>query len=87
VLAKRLRTNRKDVDVLSFCIVNESTEDTLGTAANLDDAVLFAKEAAKHAEPGDLVSILESGGSAVKQFVLTSDGLVKEQPVAGQVRH
>ncbi|HLW64022.1 MAG TPA: hypothetical protein VKS79_01805 [Gemmataceae bacterium] len=73
--------------MLSFCIVNENTEDTLGTADSLEDAVLFAKEVAKQAEPGDLISILESGGMAVKQFVLTSDGIVKEQAVAGQVRH
>ena len=65
-----------------FYVVNESTEDTLGSADNLPDAVCAAKEAARQGRTGDLVSILESGGQAVRQFVLLPDGTVAEQAIA-----
>jgi hypothetical protein len=65
-----------------FYVVNESTEDTLEAADTLQDAVRLAKQAARRGSPGELISILESGGKSVGQFVLMPDGTVKEQPVA-----
>jgi hypothetical protein len=64
-----------------FHVVNESTEDTFGTADNLPDAICAAKEVARQGRAGDLVSILESGGQAVRQFVLLPDGTVAEQAI------
>jgi hypothetical protein len=43
-------------------IVNESTEDTLESADNFQDARRLARQAAKQGPPGDPVSILGSGG-------------------------
>ena len=65
-----------------FYVVNESTEDTLGSAENLADAICAAKETARQGQAGDLVSVLESGGQAVRQFVLLPDGTVAEQAIA-----
>ena len=70
----------------AFFIVNESTEDTLETTDNLDDAVRFAKEAAKKGLAGDPVSILNSDGKSVGQFVLTPDGTVKELRIASEAK-
>ena len=67
-----------------FYITNESTEDTLESADNLQDAIRAAREAARQGQPGDPVSILESGGKAVRQFVLMPDGTVAEQAIARQ---
>ncbi len=64
-----------------FYVVNESTEDTLEATDNLEDAVRMAREVARQGQPGDPVSVLESGGKAVRQFVLMPDGTVAEQPV------
>ena len=68
-----------------FYVVNESTEDTLGSAENLSDAICAAKDAARQGRAGDLVSVLESGGQAVRQFVLLPDGTVAEQAIARRV--
>jgi hypothetical protein len=68
-----------------FYVVNESTEDTLGCADNLPEAVCAAKEAARQGQAGDLVSVLESGGQAVRQFILLPDGTVAEQAIARRV--
>ena len=68
-----------------FYVVNESTEDTLGSAENLSDAISAAKGAARQGRAGDLVSVLESGGQAVRQFVLLPDGTVVEQAIARRV--
>ena len=65
-----------------FYIVNESTEDTLCSAENLVEAICAAKEAARQGRAGDLVSVLETGGQAVRQFVLLPDGTVAEQAIA-----
>lgn len=61
-----------------FQAVNENTEDTLGSADNLPDAICAAKEAARQRQVGDFVSVLESGGLAVRQFVVLPDGTVAE---------
>ena len=65
-----------------FYVVNESTEDTLGSADNLPDAIGAAKEAARQGRAGDLISVLESRGLAVRQFLLLPDGTVAEQAIA-----
>ena len=64
-----------------FYVVNESTEDTLASADDLQDAIRVAREVASQGQAGDPVSILESGGKAVRQFVLMPDGTVAEQAV------
>jgi len=69
-----------------FSVVNESTEDTLETADTLQDAIRFAKQAARRGSPGDLVSILESGGKSIGQFVLMPDGTVKEQSIVSAAK-
>ena len=65
-----------------FYVVNESTEDTLETTDNLEDAIRFAKEAAKRGQPGDPVSVLAKNGQSLAQFLLLPDGIVQEQPIA-----
>ncbi len=42
-----------------FYIVNESTEDTLESTDNIEDAIRVAREAARQGQAGDPVSILE----------------------------
>ena len=69
-----------------FYIINESTEDTLESTDNLQDAIRLAREAARQGEVGDPVSILESEGKAVRQFVLGFDGTVAEQAIARPVK-
>jgi hypothetical protein len=69
-----------------FYIVNESTEDSFESTDQLQDAIRIAREVARQGQAGDLVSILESGGKAVRQFVLMPDGTVAEQAVAGRVK-
>lgn len=65
-----------------FYVVNERTEDTFDSAENLPDAIRAAREAARQGRAGDLLTILESGGQAVGQFVVLPDGTVAEQPIA-----
>ncbi len=69
-----------------FYVTNESTEDTLESTDNLQDAIRVARELARQGQAGDPVSILESGGKAVRQFVLMPDGTVAEQAIARQVK-
>ena len=69
-----------------FHIVNESTEDMFEGTDNLQEAILMAQEVARQGHAGDPVSILESGGKAVRQFVLMPDGTVAEQAIACQVK-
>lgn len=69
-----------------FHIVNESTEDTLEITDNLQDAIRVARELARLGKVGDPVSILESGGKGVRQFVLMPDGAVAEQAIARAVK-
>lgn len=69
-----------------FHVVNESTEDTFAATDNLPEAIRAAREAARQGQAGDPVSILESGGKAIMQFILMPDGTVAEQAIVGQVR-
>jgi hypothetical protein len=65
-----------------FYVVSEVTEDTFEATDDLQDAIRVAREVARQGAAGEPVSILDSGGKAVKQFVLMSDGTVAEQPIA-----
>ena len=65
-----------------YHIINESSEDTIETTENLQDAIRVARETARRGRTGDPVSILESGGKAIGQFVLMPDGTVAEQAIA-----
>ena len=67
-----------------FYVVNESTEDedVLEVADDLDNAVRLAREAAGRGPAGELVSVLDGDGLAVRQFVGKGDGDVAEQHVA-----
>lgn len=67
-----------------FYIINENTEDTLATTDNLTDAIRMAGDIAGQGQTGDLVSVLESGGQAVRQFLRMADGRVVEQVIARQ---
>ena len=67
-----------------FYVVSESTEDTFASTENLEDAIRVAREVAGQGQAGDPVSILESGGKAVRQFVLMPGGTVAEQAIARQ---
>ncbi len=69
-----------------FYVINESTEDTFASTDNLEDATCVAREVASQGQAGDPVCILESGGKAVRQFVLMPDGTVAEQAIARQVK-
>jgi hypothetical protein len=69
-----------------FYVTNESTEDTIGSSDNLQDAVRIAREGAKQGQVGDPVSILEGEGKAIRQFVLMADGTVAEQAIARQAK-
>jgi hypothetical protein len=77
---------QEEVSMSQFYIINESTEDTYQSTDNLLDAIRVAREVARQGQAGDPVSVLESGGKAVKQFVLLPDGTVAEQPIARQVK-
>jgi hypothetical protein len=72
--------------VSQFYIINESTEDTFESTDNLEDAIRLAREVARQGQAGDPVSILESGGRAVRQFVLMPDGTVAEQVIAPRIK-
>jgi hypothetical protein len=69
-----------------FYIVSESTEDTLATAHNLQDAIRMARDAVSQGQAGDLVSVLESGGQAVRQFIRMPDGTVADLPIAATIQ-
>ena len=69
-----------------FYVINESTEDTVDSSDSLEDAIRIAREAASQGQAGDPVCILESGGTAIRQFMQMPDGTVAEQPIARQVR-
>lgn len=65
-----------------FSIVNESTEDTLEVTDDLQKALQIAREIAGQGPLGDPVSVLESSGKTVRQFLRLPDGTVAEQEVA-----
>jgi hypothetical protein len=56
----------------------------LESADNFHDAHRLARQAAKQGLTGDPVSILDSGGKSVGQFILMPDGTVIEQLIANE---
>jgi hypothetical protein len=64
-----------------FYVTNESTEDTFGATDELEEAIRIAKEVAQAGQAGDLV-LVECEGKGVRQFVLTTDGIVEEMLIA-----
>jgi len=64
-----------------FSIINESTEDTFGSTDNLQEAIRIAREVTRQGQSHDPVSILDSAGQAVRQYVLLPGGKVAEQPI------
>jgi hypothetical protein len=74
------------MNMAQFYVINESTEDTFEATDNLEDAIRVAREVASQGQAGAPVSILESGGKAVRQFVLLPDGTVAEQAIARPVK-
>ena len=66
--------NPTEMKMPRYYVINESTEDILESTDSLKGATRVAREGASQAQPGDLVSILESGGRAIVQFVLMPDG-------------
>jgi hypothetical protein len=74
------------MNMFQFYVISESTEDTFESTDNLEDAIRVAREVARQGQAGDPVSVLESGGKAVRQFVLMPDGSVAEQPIACRIK-
>ena len=66
----------------SYDITNESTENTLDSAEDLQDAIRIAREAARHGQTGDPITIIESEGKSIMQFSLLSNGKIAEQTIA-----
>ena len=52
--------------------------------SNLSDAIRAAREVARRGPVGDLVTIIDSRGMGVRQFVLLSEGTVAEVPISRQ---
>lgn len=64
-----------------FLIINERTDDTLNAADDLKLAIEQARAAVEKAQTGDMITLLESGGKAIRQFVRQPDGTVIEQAI------
>ena len=64
-----------------YSVVNESSEDTLHSTDSLQDAIQIAMATAKQGSVGDLVTVLEATGRAIRQFQRMPDGAVTEQPI------
>ena len=65
----------------AYYIVSESTEDHFDEVDSLEEALKIARELAKEGQAGDPVSI-EYDGRVIRQFVLTPEGKVEEEPVS-----
>ncbi len=73
-------------NVNAFYVTNESTEDTFGYTDDLQEAIQIAIDVARTGAVGDLVLVESRAGKGVKQFVLTSEGVVDEKDVGQTVR-
>jgi hypothetical protein len=78
--------NLQEMNMAQFYVINESTEDTFDSTDNIEEAIRVARKVASQGQAGDPVSILESGGKAVRQFVLMPDGTVAEHAIARQIK-
>jgi hypothetical protein len=63
-----------------YYIVSETTEDRFDEVDSLEEALRIARVVVKENQAGDPVSI-EHNGRVIRQFVLTPDGEVEEEPV------
>jgi hypothetical protein len=61
----------------TYYIISELTEDRFDEVDTLDDAIRVARTLVKKNPMGDPISI-EHNGRVVRQFVLTSNGVVEE---------
>jgi hypothetical protein len=64
----------------TYDIISETTEDRFDEADSLEEALRIARGLVKESQAGDPVSI-EHNGKVIRQFVLTPDGVVEEEPV------
>ena len=64
-----------------YYIISETTEDRFDEADSLEEALRIARELVKESQAGDPVSI-EHNGRVIRQFVLTPEGEVEEEPVS-----
>jgi hypothetical protein len=64
----------------AYHIISETTEDQYGEADSLEEALRIARGVVKESKAGDPVSI-EHQGKVIRQFVLTADGKVEEEPI------
>ena len=64
----------------TYYIVSETSEDRFDEADSLEAAVRIARDLVRESQAGDPVSI-EHNGKVIRQFVLTPDGVVEEEPV------
>ena len=64
----------------TYYIISETTEDRFDEADSLEEALRIAGELVKESQAGDPVSI-EHNGRVIRQFVLTPEGEVEEEPV------
>jgi hypothetical protein len=64
----------------AYYIISETTEDRFYEVDSLDEALGKAKELAEGSQAGDPISI-EHDGRVIRQFVLTPEGVVKEESV------
>jgi hypothetical protein len=64
----------------TYCIISETTEDRFDEVDSLEEALRIARELVKESQAGDPVSI-EHNGRVIRQFVLTPEGEVEEEPV------
>ncbi|MCI0458357.1 MAG: hypothetical protein L0Z62_15440 [Gemmataceae bacterium] len=64
----------------TYYIISETTEDRFDEVESLEEALRIARDWVKESQAGDPVSI-EQNGKVIRQFVLTPDGEVEEEPV------
>lgn len=67
---------------MSHYVVNETTEDMFEAVGDIQDAIRLAQDVARKGPAGDPVSILDSSGKAVRQFLRLPNGTVQEQAIA-----
>jgi hypothetical protein len=61
----------------AYHIISETTEDHYAEAESLEEALRIARDVVKQNQAGDPV-LIEHQGKAIRQFVLTADGVVEK---------
>jgi len=64
----------------SYCIISETTEDRFDEVDSLDEAIRIARALARESQAGDPVSI-EHRGRVIRQLVLMPDGRVSDEEI------